>query len=161
MGTRNKASKIQKLAFRCFLLTSAKAKKFQDGDRSIRLYTTISLQLIYFSKIDTIFYQKDSRSFQQWVQKEAKRSIIEDYRSHFYFLKQFTRAMPSLAVPPLHLERKGLGNVAYTTCTLWNADLVIRRSLLKRVIIFNFYNKLIIVKFYVRWMFFALAAETI
>ena len=95
---RNKASKIQKLAFRCFLLTSAKAKKFQDGDRSIRLYTTISLQLIFFSKIDTIFYQKDSRSFQQWVQKEAKRSIIEDYRSHFYFLKQFTRAMPWYAL---------------------------------------------------------------
>ena len=44
----------------------------------------------------------------------------------------------SLAVPPLRLERKGLGNVAYTTCTLWNADLVIRRSLLKSVIIFNF-----------------------
>ena len=37
----------------------------------------------------------------------------------------------SLAVPPLRLERKGLGNVVYTTCTLWNADLVIRRSLLK------------------------------
>ena len=80
---------------RCFLLTSAKAKKFQDGDRSIRLHTTISLQIIFFfSKIDTMFYQKDSHSFQQWVQKEAKRSIIEDYRSHLYFLKQFTRTMP-------------------------------------------------------------------
>ena len=42
---RNKASKIQKLAFRCFLLTSEKVKKFQDGDQSIRLYATISLQL--------------------------------------------------------------------------------------------------------------------
>ena len=42
---RNKASKIQKLAFR---LTSAKAKKFQDGDRSTRLYTAISLQLRLF-----------------------------------------------------------------------------------------------------------------
>ena len=61
---RNKASKIQKLAFCCFLLTSAKAKKFQDGDRSIRLHTTISLQLRHFSKIATIVYQKDSRSFQ-------------------------------------------------------------------------------------------------
>ena len=68
----------------------------------------------------------------------------------------------SLAVPPLRLERKGLGNVAYTTCTLWNADLVIRRSLLKSVIIFNFFIIIIIiVKFYVRWMFYALAAETI
>ena len=76
---RNKASKIQKLAFRCFLLTSAKAKKFQDGDRSIRLYTTISLQLRRFSKIATIVYQKDLRSFQQWVQREAKRSILQDY----------------------------------------------------------------------------------
>ena len=76
---RNKASKIQKLAFRCFLLTSAKAKTFQDGDQSIRLYTTISLQLRHFSKIATIFYQKDSRSFQQWVQQEAKRSILQDY----------------------------------------------------------------------------------
>ena len=94
----NKASKIQKLAFRCFLLTSAKAKKFQDGDQSIRLYTTISLQLIFFSKNDRIFCQKDSRSFKQWVQKEAKQSIIEDYRSHFNFLKQFTRAMPWYAL---------------------------------------------------------------
>ena len=75
---RNKASKIQKLAFR-FLLTSAKAKKFQDGDRSIRLYTAISLQLRRFSKIATIVYQKDSHSFQQWVQKEAKWSILKDY----------------------------------------------------------------------------------
>ena len=34
-----KLQKIHKLAFRCFLLTSTKAKKFQDGDRSIRLYS--------------------------------------------------------------------------------------------------------------------------
>ena len=32
------------------MLTSAKAKKFQDGDRLIRLYTTISLQLRSFLK---------------------------------------------------------------------------------------------------------------
>ena len=38
---RNNASKIQKLVFRCFLLTSAKAKKFQHGNRSIRLYVYI------------------------------------------------------------------------------------------------------------------------
>ena len=37
-------------------------------------------------------------------------------------------------VPPLRIERKGLGNVAYTTCTRWNAGLVMRWSLLKRVI---------------------------
>ena len=56
---KNKASKIQKLAFQCFLLTSAKVKKFHDGDRSVRLYITISLQLRRFSKIATIIYQKD------------------------------------------------------------------------------------------------------
>ena len=39
----------------------------------------ISLQLRRFSKITTIVYQKDSRSFQQWVQKEAKQSIFQDY----------------------------------------------------------------------------------
>ena len=38
---RNKASKIQKLVFRCFLLTSAKVKKFQDGDRLTKLYTVV------------------------------------------------------------------------------------------------------------------------
>ena len=54
---RNKASKTQKLAFWCFLLTSAKATEFQDGDRSTRLYTAISLHLRRFSKIATIFYQ--------------------------------------------------------------------------------------------------------
>ena len=76
---RNRASRIQKLAFRCFLLTSAKAKKFQDGDRSIRHYTVISLQLRRFSKIATIVYQKDSRSFYSWVHQETKRSILQDY----------------------------------------------------------------------------------
>ena len=73
-----KASKIHKLAFPCFLLTSAKAKKIQDGYQSIRIYT-ISLQLRCFSKIALIVYQKDTRSFQQWVQQEAKRSILQDY----------------------------------------------------------------------------------
>ena len=76
---RNRASKIQKLAFRCFLLTPAKAKKFQDGDWLIRLYTTISLQLRRFSKIATIVYQKDSCSFYNWVHQEAKRSILQNY----------------------------------------------------------------------------------
>ena len=77
---KHKASKIQKLAFRCFLLTSAKTKEFQDGDQSIRLYTTISQQLRRFSKIATIVYQKDSRSFYQWVQQEVKQSILQDYK---------------------------------------------------------------------------------
>ena len=76
---RKKASKIQKLAFRCFLLTSAKTKKFQDGNQSTRLYTAISLHIRRFSKIATIVHQKDSHSFQQWVQREAKRSYLQDY----------------------------------------------------------------------------------
>ena len=42
--------------FIVFLLTSPKAKKFKDGDRSIRLYTAISLQLRSFPKIAKIFY---------------------------------------------------------------------------------------------------------
>ena len=41
----------------CFLMTSAKAKKFKDGDRSITLYSTISLQLRRFSKIAAIFFK--------------------------------------------------------------------------------------------------------
>ena len=72
--TMDKASKIQKLAFRCFLLTSAKAKKCQDGDRSIRLYTTISLQLrLFFQKSLQLFIRRTR------IQKEAKRSILQDY----------------------------------------------------------------------------------
>ena len=70
--------KAQETELQCFLLTSAKAKKFQHGDRSMRLYTTISLQLRRFSKIATIVY-KDSRSFYSWVHQEAKRSILQDY----------------------------------------------------------------------------------
>ena len=73
---QEKVKKIQKLEVLCFLLTSAKAKKFQDGDRSTRLYNAISLQLRGFSKIATNFYQKYSCSFQQWVQQEAKRSYL-------------------------------------------------------------------------------------
>ena len=34
----------------------------------------ISLQLRCFSKIATIVYQKDSRSFQQWVQQELSET---------------------------------------------------------------------------------------
>ena len=37
------------------------------------------MQLRSFSKIATIVYQKDSHSFQQWVQQEAKQSILKDY----------------------------------------------------------------------------------
>ena len=33
----------------------------------------------HVSKIATIFCQKDSRSFQQWVQRQAKRSYLQDY----------------------------------------------------------------------------------
>ena len=71
--------KKQKLAFQCFLLTLAKAKKFQDGDQSTRLDIAISLQLRRFFENHHKFYQKDSRSFQQWVQQETKRSILQDY----------------------------------------------------------------------------------
>ena len=75
---RNKASKIQKLAFRCFLLTSAKAKKFQDGDRSIRLYTTISLQLRrFFSLLKTAHPQK----LAFW--KQCPRNIKIEYSQRF------------------------------------------------------------------------------
>ena len=107
-------TKIQKLAFRCFLLTSAKAKKFQDGDRSIRLYTTISLQLKCFSKIATIFYQKDSRSFYFWVHQEAKRSILQDYEltdTHTHT----SHKMVSLGTRPF-AKRKGLVTSVYTSC---------------------------------------------
>ena len=60
---RKQVSKIQKLAFRCFLLTSAKAKKFQGGNQSTRLYTAISLHLRHFSKIATIFILEGHRFF--------------------------------------------------------------------------------------------------
>ena len=60
---------------RCFLLTSAKAKKFQDGNQSIRLYNFSAT----FIKNCHNCYQKDSRSFLQSVQKEVKRSILQDY----------------------------------------------------------------------------------
>ena len=43
-NSRNKASKRQKLVFQHFLLTSAKTIKFQDGNRSTRIYTAVSLQ---------------------------------------------------------------------------------------------------------------------
>ena len=97
-------SKIQNLAFRCFLLTSAKAKKFQDGDRLTRLYTAISLHLRRFSKIATIFYQKDSRSFQQLVQREAKQSYLQDYEvthTHRHI------AITSRVARPIPLQARG------------------------------------------------------
>ena len=73
------ASKIQKLAVRCFLLTSAKAKKFQDGDRLIRLYTTISLPATFF-----FFFQKSTQFFFKRTHvlssMGSKRSKTKHYR---------------------------------------------------------------------------------
>ena len=43
------------------------------------LHCNFSVTKNFFQKIATIFYQKDSRSFQQCVQKEVKRSILQDY----------------------------------------------------------------------------------
>ena len=84
-------------------------------------------------------------------QSAARFAIRADYKeaqaAQNNSIPQNTAHNTSLAVPPLRLERKGLGNVAYTTCTLWNADLVIRRSLLKSVIIFNFFNNKLLLNF--------------
>ena len=61
---RNKASKIQKLVLWCFImLTSAKVKKIQDGDRLMRLYMSVSLQQRHLSKITLIVYQKKLTCF--------------------------------------------------------------------------------------------------
>ena len=63
---KNKASKIQKLAFWCFLLTSAKMKKFQDGDRSIIM--------------DRVLYYCDG----------PKPDITTSFVSQYYFVKPET-----------------------------------------------------------------------
>ena len=60
------------------------------------------------------------------------------HHSYLHLLKlRIKLYTPSLTVPPLRMKRKGLGNVAYTTCTRWNASLVTRRSLHKRVLAIN------------------------
>ena len=63
LSPKNKASKIQKLAFRCFLLTSVKAKKFQDGDQSVKLYTTIFSATEMFFKNPYISFAEDDEAF--------------------------------------------------------------------------------------------------
>ena len=72
-----KLQRIQKLVFQCFLLKSAKAKKFQNGDRSIRLYTTISLQLRRSSKIHTHILAEDDEAFQMMCSNclQIKKSL--------------------------------------------------------------------------------------
>ena len=64
-----KLKKKQKLAYQCFMLMSAKAKKFQGGDQSMRLYMTISPQQRCFSKIATIFIR---RTHNRWINQESR-----------------------------------------------------------------------------------------
>ena len=63
----------------CFMFTSAKVKKFQDGDRLMRFTQPLLCNQDVFFKIVTIVYQKDSCFFQPWVQQEVKRSSLQDY----------------------------------------------------------------------------------
>ena len=64
---KKQSFKDTKVSISLFSADISKKKKFQDGHRSTRLNTAISLQLRCFSKIATIVHQKDSHSFQQWV----------------------------------------------------------------------------------------------
>ena len=85
---------------------------------------TIALQALFFS-LYALGYTHPIASVKQW------KGQVESLYCNVLSVKptQF-----SLAVLPLRIERKGLGNVAYTTCTRWNVGLVTRWSLLKRVI---------------------------
>ena len=65
-------SKIQKLAFRCFLLTSAKAKKFRDGDQSTRLYIAVLPEPGSFLEIHTYVRKNIRCSFNSGTHVEAK-----------------------------------------------------------------------------------------
>ena len=76
---QEKSFKDTKLGFRCFLLTSARAKRIQDGDQSIRLYTAISLQPRCFSEIHTYVCKKLKCSFDSGTQVEAKRTYLQFY----------------------------------------------------------------------------------
>ena len=72
-----------------FLITKVSVSVF-SGDisksKEISRWRPINRALHYdfsatkiFKKIATIVYQKDSHSFQQWVQQEEKQSILQDY----------------------------------------------------------------------------------
>ena len=69
-----KESKIQKFAFRCFLLTLAKAKKFQDGNQSTWLYTAVLPEPGSFLEIHTYVRKNIRCSFNSGTHVEAKRT---------------------------------------------------------------------------------------
>ena len=77
-----KLLKIHKLA--PFLMFSADISKSEEFQRrqpiDKALHCDFSATKKFSKNLVTIFFnQKDSRSFQQWVQQEAKRSILQDY----------------------------------------------------------------------------------
>ena len=78
-SSRNKASKRQKLVVQCFLLTSAKTQKFQDGDRSTRVYMAVSLQQDEFRTNPLNVGIMDIQRLQPCVNKLVSSGICKDY----------------------------------------------------------------------------------
>ena len=71
-NSRNKASKRQKLVFQHFLLTSPKTIKFQDGNRSTRIYTAVSLQQDEFRTNRFYFLPVTIPVFCRYAQKAVR-----------------------------------------------------------------------------------------
>ena len=78
---RNKASKIKKVSVSLFYADISKSEeisKWSQIDKTLH-YNFSATKTFFFFKSPQFFYQKDWCSFQQWVQKEVKRSILQDY----------------------------------------------------------------------------------
>ena len=58
---------------------SIEISRWRPIDKPLHYDNDLSATKMFFKNRHNFFYQKYSHSFQQWVQQEAKQSIIQDY----------------------------------------------------------------------------------
>ena len=96
-----KLQRHKKLAFGCFSADISKGEEISRWQLiGNALHCNFSATKKFFKNHNN-FYQKDSRSFQQWVQQEAKRSILQDYEgtdTHTHTHTDYHHPLPMLGL---------------------------------------------------------------
>ena len=75
--TKLQRYKVSVSVFSADISKSEEIPRWRPIDKT--LHYDFSATEMFFKNRHNIAYQKDSCSFQQWVQQEAKRSILQDY----------------------------------------------------------------------------------
>ena len=79
LQSRDKNTKVSGSVFSADISKSEDISRWRPIDQTLHYDFSATAATGMFFKNRHNFYQKDSRSFQQWVQQEAKQSILQDY----------------------------------------------------------------------------------